>query len=267
MIFALALMLAMTAPPAPTEEVDDTIGAMSTAAHDKVESEIETFDKKTGHQVVVYIADSTGGEALERYTSNAAEDWQIGNKGKDDGVVLFLFKRDRKARIEVGYGLESDLTDARSGEIIGDDIAPAMKAGDVDRAVEDGVGAILSTLDAANAPADAPKPKFHFFAAVGHAISWTYHAIYYLAGALLLGFVAFYFIFGELVTWFRRGKPHGDWMDDYMHPIAQDQAAGDTGGGGYYHGAAGSSSGGGGGGGGFSGGGGSFGGGGASGGW
>jgi len=263
MIAAFAFFLAsLTAPSAPTQEVDDTIGAMSQAAHDKVESEIQAFDKKTGNQVVVYIGSTTGGIALESYTYNAAAEWQIGKKGKDDGVVLFIFKNDRKARIEVGYGLESGLTDARSAEIVADYVAPAMRAGDTDKAVEDGVGAMLNTLNSSEAPADAVKPKFHLFHAIGHAISWFMHAIYYIVGALILGFVAFYFIFGELVTWFRRGKKHGDWMDDYMNPIKQDQAnAGTSSHGGYGGG------GGGGGGGGFSGGGGSFGGGGGSGGW
>ena len=157
-------------------------------------------------------------------------------------------------------GLESTLTDAASARIIADDIAPAMRAGDVDKAVQDGVAGILNAIFAPDAP-PPPKPPFNLFSAIGHAIGMTFTAIKWIVGGALILFVAFYFIFGELVTWIRGGKKHGDWMDDYMSPIKSDQAnAGKYSGGGYaVHG--------GGGGGGFSGGGGSFGGGGASGSW
>jgi uncharacterized protein len=260
MIVALAVMLAAIAvPPAPKHYVTDTVGILSSSAQDKVENELRDFEKKTGDQVIVWIGDTTGDTPLEEWTVRAAQTWKIGHKGKDNGAVLFIFRKDRKARIEVGYGLEAVLTDAQSNRIIDQTIAPSMRAGNVDKAVQDGVDGMLRAIDSEHAP-PAPQPPFNFFSAVGHAISMTFTAIKYIIGGLLILFVLFYFVFGELITWIRRGKRHGDWMDDYMSPIKSDQAAAGT----YSGGGRGSAGGGGGG---FSGGGGGFGGGGASGGW
>ena len=74
-------------------------------------------------------------------------DVAVGAKGKDDGAVLFLFMQDHKVRIEVGYGLESTLTDAPAARIIADTIVPAMKRGDADDAVTDGASAMLAAID------------------------------------------------------------------------------------------------------------------------
>ena len=262
MIVTLAVMLAAIAvPPAPKHHVTDTVSILGSSTQAKIENELSDFEKKTGDQVIVWIGDTTGDTPLEQWTVQAAQTWKIGHKGKDNGAVLFVFRKDRKARIEVGYGLESVLTDAQSRRIIDDTIAPAMRAGNVDKAVQDGVDSMLRAIDSEQAPA-APKPAFNLFSAIGHAIGMTFTAIKYIVGGLLILFVLFYFIFGELVTWIRRGKRHGDWMDDFMSPIKSDQANADK-----YSGGAHGGGGGGGSGGGFSGGSGSFGGGGASGGW
>lgn len=261
MIVALAVMLvAIAVPPAPKHHVTDTVSILGSSTQEKIENELRDFEKKTGDQVIVWIGDTTGDTPLEQWTVQAAQTWKIGHKGKDNGAVLFVFRKDRKARIEVGYGLESVLTDAQSNRIIDNTIAPAMRAGNADKAVQEGVDNMLRAIDSEQAP-PAPKPSFNLFSAIGHAIGMTFTAIKYIIGGLLILGVLFYFIFGELITWIRRGKRHGDWMDDFMSPIKSDQAAADT----YSGGAHGGS--GGGGGGGFSGGGGSFGGGGASGGW
>jgi uncharacterized protein len=112
-----------------------------------LEDELQSFEAKTGHHVVVYIGGTTGGVPLETWTARTAQTWAVGQKGKDDGAVLFLFMQDRKVRIEVGYGLESTLTDARAARIIADTIVPAMKRGDVDDAVTDGASAMLAAID------------------------------------------------------------------------------------------------------------------------
>jgi uncharacterized protein len=81
------------------------------------------------------------------WTARTAQAWAVGAKRKDDGAVLFLFMQDRKVRIEVGYGLESSLTDAAASRIISGTILPAMKRGDADDAVTDGASAMLAAID------------------------------------------------------------------------------------------------------------------------
>lgn len=146
MIATLLLAAALTAPPRPTEYVTDNANALSASTVANLDSELQTYEGATGHRVIVWIGQTTGDVPLENWTIKAAETWKIGRKGKDDGVVLFLFMADHKARIEVGYGLEPVLTDAQSFRIINDTIRPKMRAADPDGAVQDGVDQILLTI-------------------------------------------------------------------------------------------------------------------------
>ncbi len=153
----LALALALTCahaaraaefdvPPVPHHYLTDNAGALSDSTRSALESELHDYSAKTGHQVIVWVGESTGGVPLETWTAQTAHTWRVGRREYDDGVVLFLFMRDHKVRIEVGYGLEGDLTDADAERIIDGKIVPAMRAGNPDRAVTDGVNAILATI-------------------------------------------------------------------------------------------------------------------------
>jgi uncharacterized protein len=147
-----ALLLAaasagFTIPPTPDHFVTDNAGALSDSAHASIENELQAYEKATGHQIIVWIGQSTGDVPLETYTGETADRWKVGRKGHDDGAVLFLFMRDRKIRIEVGYGLESKLTDADAQRIIDDDITPKMREGDPDAAVSAGVADMLTTAE------------------------------------------------------------------------------------------------------------------------
>ena len=124
----------------------DNAGALSSATQAAIENELQAYEKATGHQVIVWTSQTTGGVPLETWTGETADRWKVGRHGKDDGAVLFLFMQDHKVRIEVGYGLESALTDADAHRIIADDIVPRMKAGDADGAVSSGVAAMLTTI-------------------------------------------------------------------------------------------------------------------------
>jgi uncharacterized protein len=147
MIFAsLVLAAALTAPPRPTQYVTDNAGALSTGTVANLDAELKHYEDATGHRVIVWIDQTTGDVPLEDWTVNAAHTWKIGSKARDDGAVLFLFMKDRRIRIEVGYGLEGSLTDADSSRIINGTIRPKMRAGDVDGAVQAGVDRMLLTI-------------------------------------------------------------------------------------------------------------------------
>jgi uncharacterized protein len=141
-----ALASDFTVPPAPTHYVTDNAGALSSATRAAVDAELKTYEKATGHQVIVWIGDTTGDVPLETWTGETAHQWHVGRRGKDDGAILFLFMSDHKVRIEVGYGLEGSLTDADASRIIRDDIVPRMKADDPNGAVSSGVAAMLTTI-------------------------------------------------------------------------------------------------------------------------
>ncbi len=130
---AVAAGAGFTIPPTPAHYVTDNANALSENARASLENELHAYENATGHQIVVWIGQTTGDVPLETWTGETADHWKIGRRGKDDGAVLFVFMQDHKARIEVGYGLESALTDADSYRIITNVIRPQMRANDVER--------------------------------------------------------------------------------------------------------------------------------------
>ena len=253
MIHALVLgWILAVIPPTPTDYVTDNAQALSAATKDRLETELHDFDAKTGDQILVWIGQSTNGESLENFTVNAAQKWKAGRKGKDNGAVLFLFMRDRKVRIEVGYGLESVLTDAQSADIISKIVTPRMRDGDTDGAVTGAVDHMLTIVDPTFVlPSSEPTSGS---SGDGSGSDDTMAAIVMV---LIFVVVVGGLIFAAILTFVRRGKRHGDWLDSFMFVNPPGSGGGFLGGGGGFSG----------GGGGFSGGGGGFGGGGASGGW
>jgi uncharacterized protein len=101
----------------------------------------------TSNQIAVLIIPSLNGEALEDYAIKVAhQEWKLGQKDKDNGVLLLIVIDDRKVRIEAGYGLEGVLTDALSSRINRNEIVPFFKQGDYDNGVKAGVTAIMKAI-------------------------------------------------------------------------------------------------------------------------
>ena len=92
-------------PEAPTQWVTDTANFLSPEAVQTLNARLRQFEERTGHQVIVYIAPTTGGVPIEDWAVRAFQKWKVGRKGLDDGLALFIMPQDRKLRIEVGYGL------------------------------------------------------------------------------------------------------------------------------------------------------------------
>jgi uncharacterized protein len=146
-------------PPTPDHFVTDSANALSSDARGTIENELQAYEKTTGRQIIVWIGETTGDVPLETWTGDSAHQWRVGRRGKDDGAILFLFMQDHKIRIEVGYGLESSLTDADSSRIINDIIRPKMRAGDTDGAVSAGIAAMLKTITPAYAAVTSPPSE------------------------------------------------------------------------------------------------------------
>ncbi len=192
-------------PPTPNHYVTDGAGALSEATSTALENELHSYETSTGHQVIVWIGKTTGEVPLETWTAETAHTWKIGRRGHDDGAVLFLFMDDHKVRIEVGYGLEGSLTDADSKRIIDERIVPAMRQGDTDRAVADGVRAILTTITPAFTSATIPVTSHKSSASSSSGSN---------AGTLLLLIVSFAVPIGLVILMFvfaarRRGTSGG----------------------------------------------------------
>src|SRR5262245_47749738 len=108
--------------------------------------------------MVIALFPSLEGESLEDFSVRLAERWRVGQKGLDNGVILLVFIKDRKVRLEVGYGLEGAIPDAAAGQIIRDTIAPAFREGRYAAGLEAAVTAIFARVDATPAEARA-RPR------------------------------------------------------------------------------------------------------------
>jgi uncharacterized protein len=160
---------ALEVPEKPQGYVSDYAGLLRSETKGQLESTLATFEKETSNQVVVAIFSSLEGGSLEDFSIRLADKWKIGTKDKDNGIILLIFKDDRKVRIEVGYGLEGALPDATAYAIIQERIVPAFRAGDYDGGVLSAVEAILAatkgeyrakTSSGKDAMQDAAPPLF-----------------------------------------------------------------------------------------------------------
>lgn len=149
----LAVILAITGIcayavkiPALSGRVNDYAGMLSPATIRTLDAKLADLERTDSTQIVVLTVPTLGGEPIDDYSIKVAEAWKIGQKGKDNGAILLIAKKERKMRIEVGYGLEGRLTDMVSGQIIRNVIAPDFKAGKYDQGVIAGVNAMAAVV-------------------------------------------------------------------------------------------------------------------------
>ncbi|MGE4545268.1 MAG: YgcG family protein [Pedobacter sp.] len=144
LLFASGLQ-ALEVPPT-TGYVNDRAGILSPATKQQLEQGLSEFERSDSTQLVVLTIPSLEGEVLEEYSLKVAESWGIGQRGKDNGALLLIARDERKIRIEVGYGLEGQLTDLLTGRIIDQEITPRFRSGDYDGGVMAGVNAMAQAV-------------------------------------------------------------------------------------------------------------------------
>lgn len=144
--------------------VNDNAGLLAASARETLEALLKAHEDSTSNQVVVLIIPSLQGETLEDYSIKVAETWKLGQKDKDNGVLLLIAQNDRKVRIEVGDGLEGSLPDITCGHIIRREIVPRFRDSDYEGGVRAGVeailGAIAGSYQAEAESGDEPDLKF-----------------------------------------------------------------------------------------------------------
>ena len=185
LIVFLALLLhpshlvALDVPPL-TGRVVDLAHVLPAEDSQQLSDRLKAHEEKTGNQVAVLILPSLEGEPLEEYSHRVSTTWKLGQKGTDNGVLLLVALKERKLRIEVGYGLEGTLTDLRSARIIRSEIVPRFKAGNIPEGVHAGTEAILKTIEGTYQAADeAQRPR-----------GVESDALQYVVIGIMVGFVA-----------------------------------------------------------------------------
>ncbi len=288
---ALFLTLGFTAfaleVPEIKEPVTDLAGVLTQEQVSLLNSKLQNLKATDSTQLAVLIIPGLEGESLEDYTMRVVEAWKGGQKGTDNGALLFISKNDRKIRIEVGYGLEHVLTDLASSKIIRKEIAPRFKEGNFYEGIDAGVTGIIETIrgvyQATPDQSQEARPKrksiFNLLIVFLFPLLWILSVTGKWGGGILgagAGLLLPYTLFHWGLPLALFGGAVGGFLGIFMGALIRGAAkssggsgTGSSGGPFFFGGGGGGFSGGGGGfsGGGFSGGGGSFGGGGSSGSW
>ncbi len=257
------LVWAQVAVPELSRRVTDLTATLSAGQVAALENKLAAFETRKGSQIAVLIVPTTQPEDIAQFGIRVADQWKIGRKEIDDGVILLVAKNDRTLRLEVGYGLEGAIPDAVAKRVIAETITPYFKSGDFYGGIDAGVEQVMRLIEGEPLPPPGASGQGGGEGALiilivgGMIAGWLLSTLMSrpaaggiaalgsgVAGALLLGFTPLLlfvavFVFAGVASGFRHG---GGWS---------------SGGGGWGGGSGGS----------WGGGGGGFGGGGASGSW
>ncbi len=141
----------------PSADVNDFAGILSPSERESLEQRCRELREKTGAQLTVVILDSLRGGQIDDFTVKLFERWKVGQAGKDNGVMLLIALQERRARIEVGYGLEPILTDALAGRILDQQLFPAFRQQQYAAGLSAAVDRIIEVI-VRNEPAPAVLP-------------------------------------------------------------------------------------------------------------
>jgi uncharacterized protein len=150
---------AQVAVPPLKGRITDLTGTLKTEQVASLEQMLRSFEERKGSQIAVLMLRTTAPETIEQYALRVAEQWQVGRKKLDDGVVLVIAKDDRAVRIEVGYGLEGVLNDATASRIIREVIVPRFREGDFYGGVSAAVDRMIRVIDGEPLPQPRPGPR------------------------------------------------------------------------------------------------------------
>ena len=132
--------------PALTGRIVDQANVISAETRSAIEPKLSSLEAKSGIQLVVATVNSLEGQEIEPYANELFRKWQLGEKAKNNGVLVLVAPNEKRVRIEVGYGLEGTLTDALGKVIITNAITPRLKAGDFSDGISRGVDDIITVL-------------------------------------------------------------------------------------------------------------------------
>lgn len=160
----------VSAMPAPAAYVDDYAGVLSAGARADTEAMCRQVHDRTKAQIFVVTVNTLEGESVDQFANELFHQWKIGEKKTDRGLLLLFAIDDHKRRIEVGYGLEGILNDAKVGDI-GREMVPALRAKNYDEAIEVGVQEVAKVIATDAGVAIDPLPSRVPLEATGPAVA------------------------------------------------------------------------------------------------
>lgn len=146
--------------PKLTGRINDQANLLSTEQRQQLDDFLMSYERQTSNQLAVLIIPSLAGDSLEDFSIRVVEKWQLGQKGKNNGLLLLIALQERKIRFEVGYGLEPKITDAFSGELIREVLAPAFRENRFYDGIYSALYAITQKIGAEFQPDNFQKPVY-----------------------------------------------------------------------------------------------------------
>lgn len=210
----LALLVALVFPAAAfaadvpylTGRVVDNAQILSPDARTRLAAVLKAHEEATSNQIVVLTVPTIQPEGIEEYATEVFNNWKLGQKGRNNGVLVVVVPQDRRMRIEVGYGLEPMLTDAAAGAIIRDVMTPAFKRADYDAGIQNGAAAIIARLEgksvATAAPAAMHQPVRSRNGFQRANMPWPQRILFSLFVFTIIGLFTFIGIVTPGVGWF-----------------------------------------------------------------
>lgn len=194
--------------PYLTGRVTDNAGILSEEIRKSITQRLKNHEDKTGNQIAVLTVPTLDGAGIEEYAVSVFKEWKLGQEGKNNGILVVVAPKDRRMRIEVGYGLEGTMTDGIAGSIIRNVMTPSFKNNDYNKGIDDGVGAIINVLEGGKAPenqdnASQTETKKSSFSNLDEPDMTLTERI--LIGAFIFGIIGLFTVIGILTPgmgWF-----------------------------------------------------------------
>ena len=185
--------------------VVDEAGVVSAATEAAVSAELRNFRTAVGPQIAILVVGSTGNKSIEDYGIDVAREWAVGDKERDDGVLVVIAMEDRKLRIEVGSGIEGDLTDLEAARVLDYVIAPQLRKNNPDAAVQEGALALMTELSGESFVVPEEQPTASQTTATGPSAGEALFAMF--------GFLVFVAVMiGSFIHSKRRGTAWAGWF-------------------------------------------------------
>jgi uncharacterized protein len=159
LLFLARPLFALDVPPPPERWFTDRAGIVNTTDAAILDTKLKDFEQQSGAQFIIYVFPSIENEAIEDFTIRCVEKWKVGQKKYDNGLVLFVFVKERKVRVEVGYGLEGSITDAVSSRVIREQIAPHFQQGDYAGGLNAAADELMRRIRTGEKPVEPLQPQ------------------------------------------------------------------------------------------------------------
>jgi uncharacterized protein len=196
--------------PEYSAAVVDTIQAVDDSIEASLSIELEQFQTTSGPQIAVAVINSTGSASIQDYAIDLARTWGVGDAKRDDGVLILIALEDRELRIEVGSGVEGELTDIAAGRIVDNVMLPLLRANDVNGAVVQGARAAMAVWrgEAIPLPTIVEQPA-QTSDTTSNSLSSLLSVllfIFFIGGSIFLSLIA---RLGQHTTWTSGGSRRG----------------------------------------------------------